>query len=235
MNRHDKKEYQESIENALMGATSDESLKKKLESLKRYKAKSREEKFAGTKFYQSFDKLGIEGTRDTTLRLKVYKIDEFLGKEDQVLNIGSNCGFLDLEIAEMVGSITSLEHSVKLTTMQKMLANYYNIDNVIVTNQPFTLQTNLCGKYSAIFLLAVISHLKIEPSDLVEKVKSLLTPGGKVLLESHSIHSKSRYSEYLDEFIKGGFKILYSDKIEVNIKNRDRKRHRNFCWLQLEE
>jgi protein-L-isoaspartate O-methyltransferase len=210
-------------------------MERKVKSLSRYRASTKEEKFAGNKFYQSFDRLNIEGDRDTTRRIVKYKFREELTPQDRVLNIGSNCGFLDLEVASLVESITCVEHSVKLTTMQRILANHFKLSNVTVINEPFTLNTKLGEKYSVIFLLAVISHLKIEPDALVEKIKGMLEPGGRVLLESHSIKPTSKYVDFIKAFEGVGFQLMWDDVIEVDNRSLNRNKYRKFCWLKLTE
>ena len=53
--------------------------------------------FGRGEFYQSLEELGVIGQRPTKLRIEKYQLDEIVS-EKNVLDIGCNCGFMDISI-----------------------------------------------------------------------------------------------------------------------------------------
>lgn len=60
-------------------------------------------------FYQSDPELSIGGLRSTLDRVRLYGLDKAMFPEMNVLDIGCNVGFLDLEISKYVNSVTGVD------------------------------------------------------------------------------------------------------------------------------
>ena len=54
------------------------------------------------KLYQSYDELNVEGQRNTERRIIEYELKKHLQETDSVLDIGCNCGFIDLQISYFI-------------------------------------------------------------------------------------------------------------------------------------
>lgn len=80
-------------------------------------------------FYQSFSRLGISGLRDTSERFKLMELKKrLLGKD--ILEIGSNTGFLTLECASFAKACTAFDAAPHLVDIAIHAAKELNIGNV---------------------------------------------------------------------------------------------------------
>ena len=57
-------------------------------------------------FYQGLEEIKIRGSRSSDKRFKEYRIEQYLSKEKNVLDIGSNCGFFSIFISRFVKNIS---------------------------------------------------------------------------------------------------------------------------------
>src|SRR5690606_30426243 len=57
----------------------------------------KQQNFGRGNFYQSNDELNISGQRPTAKRFEIYQLDSLLMPHHDVLDIGSNCGFISLK------------------------------------------------------------------------------------------------------------------------------------------
>lgn len=128
--------------------------------------------FGGSAFYQSLPSLSIEGTRPSDLRVRTYNLDKLVeGKE--VLDIGCNCGFLDMTVADKAKEITGLEYSKSLSDIAKVTAKYLGLANVHFEQGDFV-QYQTAKKFDVIFYFAVHGWINLSAKDGVAKIKGLL-------------------------------------------------------------
>ena len=67
--------------------------------------------FGEGKFYQSFPRIKLEGERPTDIRIEKYDLKRYLSKKVDVLDIGANDGFIDMEISSEVNSVLGVEYN----------------------------------------------------------------------------------------------------------------------------
>ena len=99
--------------------------------------KKKELPWGREKFYQSFSLLDIEGERNTEDRFKGYKLPYLLNKNMEVLDIGSNCGFLDLYISDYVNEVHGLEAEEHLNELSNKIKEDLSIRNIIFLHENF--------------------------------------------------------------------------------------------------
>lgn len=100
-----------------------------------FKILGKEQLFGDDGFYQSLPVLGIKGARPSDFRIKTYRLDKIV-KDRKVLDIGNNCGFLDLSIDAK--SITGVEYAKNLVDVGNTAATYLELNNVHFEQGDFT-------------------------------------------------------------------------------------------------
>lgn len=172
------------------------------------------QQFGRGNFYQSFEKLNIKGLRPTNYRIKKYNLLKYLKKDDKVLNIGSNVGFLDLTLSEYVNNITGIEYNKYLYNIANMTKDFLNIKNVNFINQDFN-KAIFKEKFNVVLSFAVHYWLQINLKDYIEKIYNLLEKDGIFVIESHeTIITDIDFDKNINNFINNKFEILYYGKIK---------------------
>ena len=178
-------------------------------------------------FYQSFEELGIKGQRPTAERYRIYKLDEHLHSDYDVLDIGCNAGFFTLTIANQVKSATGIEINQTLVEVAQVTQVYLNRKNVAFKQGNFN-SINLKKKFDFICSFAVHHWLAVDMQKYGHKLGSLLNPGGKVLLESQNIHEQDKdWEQKLNKFIGAGF-----EEVDKGQLKDDGKIERKYSILQ---
>ena len=125
-----------------------------------------------------------------------------LGPQDEVLTIGCGGGQLEALLAPQVRSLLATD--VSRSFLQLSQSRCKKFPNVHVQPLPET-YTDLSGlgTFSQIFCVSVIQYYqsKEEVEDLLRSAKSVLKPGGKLLLADIPVH---------ESFLSGGKSILQS-------------------------
>lgn len=193
--------------------------------------------FGQGNFYQSFERLGIEGERFTVYRLERYGIDNILrqcSSPVSILDIGCNVGFLDMEISAQQASqealsILGVEYDSSLVEIAKNVCNYLKLENCDFVNSDFKewVKGNT-SKFDLIFSFAIHHWLDLSSNMYVEIVDSLLNEKGFICFESHDLQSgDDKYEVCKKLFVEKRYKILN----ESHIKD-DGIVDREFCILQ---
>lgn len=156
---------------------------------------SSRQRFGEGKFYQSYPMLGLKGQRPTQERIESYGLREVLEGNMDVLDIGCNCGFLDLQIADLVNSVTGLELNQDLVQIAEITKQYLKKDNCFFKNDDFCFW-NTNEKYDMIFAFAILCWIHLEPDDMARRLIGLSRNGGFLLIESHNIRSKDRLKDF---------------------------------------
>ena len=182
-------------------------------------------RYSSINFYQSYPPLVIRGARPTLSRYLIYGLDDYLNKKQRVLDIGGNTGFFSLFISSKVKEVDVLEIDKAFCEVCKRLAKHEKIKNVNVLNKDFN-TFNPKEKYDVILSFAVHKHTKMDFKDYMDKVFSMLSKDGFVLIESHPIGYKGK--DKLESKIK---KLEYC-KIFKKGKLDDDGRLRTFFYLK---
>ena len=205
----------------------EEKLKMKLEN----EFKKQEQFFGKGKFYQSFPRLNIEGMRPTDERIQRYKIQEFVKKTDNVLDLGCNCGFFDLSVAEWVSSVTGIEYNEALVAVGNMAKDGLKIENVnFVTSDYESWRKKNKKKFDVIFSFAVHYWFKVKPYHYAKDLSKMLNKGGFLFFESQDIKGDKDYPNFLNEFKCRGFKEVFNGG-----GKDDGEYERNFFVLKRQE
>lgn len=181
--------------------------------------------FGSSEFYQSFPRLGMDGVRSTEERIKKYGLYNLLDKEKSVLDIGSNCGFLDMEIAGHAKVIDALEYDEVMMDFSAYCSSLLGIGNI----------NNICGdfcewsvatknRYSIILALAVHVWIDLKPDEFAKRIDKLLEHGGNLVFESHNIKTDTRYKDFCNGFRQLGYTVNKSGNIID-----DGKQMRKYC------
>lgn len=156
---------------------------------------SSRQQFGEGGFYQSYPAIGLRGQRPTQERIETYGLKQILKKDMDVLDIGCNCGFFDMQIAESVRSVTGLEINRALVQIAEITRKHLNIRNCNF------LETDFCSwhtenKYDMVFAFAILCWIKLEPEEIAEHLLRLIKKDGWLLIESHNIKSKDRLNDF---------------------------------------
>lgn len=162
-------------------------------------------------YYQSLPMLGICGIRSTDKRIEQYCLKEILKTNMDVLDIGCNIGFMDIEIASLVRNVTGIEFNPVASRLAKSIACKLNIRNTTFYDTDFKEWKNLSRrKYDLILSLEVHQYINLSPQDYAAKIASLIKPCGFVLFESHIAEEHNDYNNYIDAFINYRFQKITS-------------------------
>lgn len=186
--------------------------------------------FGRGEFYQSCEEIGISGQRPTTERYKTYGLDEHLSPTHSVLDIGCNCGFFTLLIASKVKEVTGVEINQTLVDIGQVTKVYLNRQNVTYIQGSFN-RLKLDQKFDFICSFAVHYWLGVDMRKYGDRLKSLLNPGGKVLLESQNVHQQDvDWEQKLKKFMQAGY-----DEIDSGTIKDDGIIERRFSVLRISD
>lgn len=179
------------------------------------------------RFYQSYERLGIIGNRNTSYRIGTYGLYEWIDEHMSILDIGCNMGFFDLAIADKVNSVVGLEYDKWFLEFGERVKKYEKINNVKFLQGDFK-EYKTDEKFDMIFSFAVHKWIGLPLHDYFLRLSKLLNDDGVVLFESHGIDT---YDEGLDEKMEE----LVSDIFTIKKKGiifDGFKRPRNFYYLE---
>jgi SAM-dependent methyltransferase len=146
------------------------------------------EQFGKTDFYQNYPPLKISGLRSSICRFNTYKLEKYLSKETELLDIGGNIGFFTAYLSRFVKHIDLVEQNEKLTKIGQKLIDFEKITNVSIQNLDFKkFETN--KKYDFVMSLAIHMWVGLPIDEYLNRLHQLLKKGGFLLFESHILHS----------------------------------------------
>ena len=170
--------------------------------------------FAGDFVYQSFPKIGIKGKRDSAERLVKYRLDDYLDETSSVIDIGCNCGFLDLQIAPFVKKIVGFDVDPEMIRMGDFVSKQLGIDNAnFYCDNIFSREIK--EKFDAVCLFAVhgpiLNNGFISANNFVDKIMNLINSRGYLFFESHAYFPDSAdqlYDSLTERFQRSGMKLI---------------------------
>lgn len=149
----------------------------------------KEKKYSQGYFYQGLEEVGITGAKPTRFRFSQYQVDDLLKNAD-ILDIGSNCGFVASYCAMLATSVTAVELNPFLNRIARDTVEYLKLQNVNLIEGNFTTFTT-DKKFDVV--LSFSNHHTIDGNfhmgfeRYIEKIVNLLKPGGYLLFESHNV------------------------------------------------
>lgn len=168
------------------------------------------QEFGYGKFYQSLPELGIDGMRPTKLRVEKYHFSDFLNKQQDVLDLGCNCGFLDITIANDVKTVTGVEYNASLVQIAEEVKQYLNKANVSFVHEEYnSWKKHNTKKYDVVFSFAVHHWFGVTAYKYAKDLNELVNSGGLLLFESQDVTEDKIYKNIVNELLFRGFKIEY--------------------------
>ncbi|MDR2527221.1 MAG: methyltransferase domain-containing protein [Rickettsiales bacterium] len=180
--------------------------------------------------YQSYSLLNFDKGKDTDERLKQYDLCNYLKKDDEILDIGCNTGFIDLTISNKVKNILGIEFEQNLVDIGNKVKDFVEIKNVEFRQADFN-KFEIDKKFDFIFSFAVHHWIGMDLDAYGEKIYNLLKEKGKVIFETRNIEdlrSDFDYEDKIQKFIKNRFKIIKGDFLTVTGKYYSREVNFNF-------
>jgi len=179
-------------------------------------------------FYQGFDAIKIQGCRSTEKRFEQYKIEKYLSKTKNALDIGCNCGFFSIFISKFLKNIDGIDINPYLIKIGEDVKEFLKIDNIKLHSTSFeNFLTN--KKYDIIFSLAndetIDGNTKFTFIEYMQKIMDSLTPSGMLVFESQAedviLHEK--FLQKL-EILKEKFEIVENRMVDseypINVPKR---------------
>ena len=169
---------------------------------------SKNNAFGEKEFYQRYPSLGIPGTRPTEVRLEYYGLVDVLSIEQNILDIGCNCGFFDMEISKHVNSITALEYDSSMSEFSARTAallGIFNIDFIPGDFNQWYLENN-CS-FDVILSFAVHIWIGMDPETYADAICGMMSSGGFLLFESQDYRNDKKFDEFCDAFSRRGLSI----------------------------
>lgn len=173
-------------------------------------------------FYQGWDRIGISGNRPTEVRFEQYNLKALLDHDMEVLDVGSNAGFMSLCVAGYVRHVDAVEFNPYQVAIGRDVAAYLGVHNVTFYNCDF-LQFQPAKQYDLIMSFA--NHHTDDENmrpllwEYFQRLHGMVKPGGILMFESHTndIHSADFHAtmEQLDDLF-----TLVAKRFLVNGKNR---------------
>jgi|TARA_B100001964_G_scaffold157053_1_gene172493 ubiquinone/menaquinone biosynthesis C-methylase UbiE len=152
-------------------------------------------------FYQSLEKINLSGLRSSEKRISQYDIaNEINGSE--ILDVGSNYGFILFQLENVYKSATGIEYNQKLVRVALKIKSYLKRENIFFIQADFLDHNFENNNFNFIFSLANHSTFDkgIVSTDIFfEKCNRLLRSGGHFLVEGH--HPKYEKIETFDSLI----------------------------------
>lgn len=140
-------------------------------------------------FYQGLEELGITGGKPTGFRFRQYDVDRILRGAD-VLDIGSNCGFVAAYCARLAKHVTAVEFNPYLNRIARDTAKHLGLRNMEVVDGDFaTWDTD--RQYDVVLSLSnhhtIDGNLHMGFEAYMAKISRMLRPDGYLLFESHNV------------------------------------------------
>ena len=141
-------------------------------------------------FYQGFDKIGIVGSRSTEKRFNEYNIENLFSKNKNVLDIGSNCGFVSLYTSEFVKNVIGVEINpflVKISNDTKAFLGIKNANFICSKFEEYKTDKKFDIVYSFANDSTIDSNTTFNFEEYIQKILFLLSPDGLLIFESQTL------------------------------------------------
>ncbi|AYD65293.1 class I SAM-dependent methyltransferase [Achromobacter sp. B7] len=154
----------------------------------------KEKQYTHGYFYQGLEELGITGGKPTGFRFKQYDVDQILNNAD-ILDIGSNAGFVAVYCAWRAKSVTAIELNPHLNRVARDTAKHFKLSNMEVIDGDFsTFQSD--RKYDVVLSFSnhhtIDGNLDMGFENYIKRIVSFLRPGGHLLFESHNVFAEGK-------------------------------------------
>jgi len=148
--------------------------------------KIKEMMLAQNEISQGWSMVDIEGRRDIDKRLSLYQLP--LNKSDIVLDVGCNVGFMSLALSPSVQLVHGIDTDTDLLEIADYTKDLLNIENVFFYEKNI-IKLESANKFDLILSLQIHMWVKKPFEEYIDKIFSLLKPGGRLLFESHDLET----------------------------------------------
>jgi len=140
--------------------------------------------------YQSLGILGVYGERASEERFDSYNLAEHVTKNDTVLDIGCNCGFMSVLTSYRTGATChGIDINNYMTDIGMECAKFLNIEDKVKLEGKKFQDINGAEQYSVIYSFATHwtddGNYRVGLSEHLEKIHRLLKPQGLLVFETH--------------------------------------------------
>lgn len=152
---------------------------------------SEKQQFQLTKFYQSYNLIGIdEAFRSSERRFAFYAMPRWVHKWHSVLDIGCNTGFLSMMLAPFVRRLCGVDATKSLVDIASLTANFLGHSNCQFECCEFTrFQTS--ERFDVVLDLAAHGWIDLPFETFAGRVDAMLKPGGIFAVESHHLQNSA--------------------------------------------
>ncbi len=158
------------------------------------------------RLYQGSERLGLLGKRPTEARFATYGLADVLGPDMSVLEMGCNNGFLALEMAARVRSVTAFDADPAYVAIGQMVAAHLGRTNCELRASTVEAFTD-ARTFDCVVACAVHGWISLGFQQFVAKILGFLRPGGVLLLESHELDCHPEWAEQR-RFLLGHFDLV---------------------------
>jgi len=145
-------------------------------------------------FYQSYDKLGISGFRDTDARIALLQLKERLAGK-KVIDIGCNSGFLLASLSEVISEGVGFDINPYQIKIARIAIDHLHLNNICVFQSSFE-ELKVSTAFDAVTSFANHSTFDRRTEHSLdryfEKAASLLVSDGELIFESHAPQIENR-------------------------------------------
>ena len=161
--------------------------------------------YSGGYFYQSSERINLSGLRSSKKRTLNYSINEILKNKD-ILDVGTNSGFLLFELENNFKSILGIDYNQKLINLANIVKDYLDEKKIFFICADFETH-KFDKKFDVIFSLANHSTYDegIKSTEkYLSKCNYLLEEDGHLLIESHhpGYEKISDFDKIINRFVK---------------------------------
>lgn len=169
-------------------------------------------------FYQSLERIGLSGLRNSEQRINTINLNKFL-KDKSVLYIGSNIGALSLQLSQKFKSYDNIEYNKTLSDIGEITAKFLNFNKINFYNEDF-ITKKIEKKYDVIMSMASHSTYDkgIKNTDLYfQKILKILNNSGILIIESHhpEYESRKKFKNLINKLQKN---LLLFKKVNTNLR-----------------
>ena len=178
-------------------------------------------------FYQSYESLGIFGIRSTEDRINFLKLHKYTDNKN-ILDIGSNSGFLSLSLSKNANNIIGIEPNDFLNQQANLVKNFLRVDNVKFITTKFE---NFSSESKFDIVLSFANHSTYDGEteynlqEYFSKVKDLLDSDGTMIFESHHPNIEKEFSMVQNEIEK------YFDIVEKKVYKSENFYDSGRIWI----
>lgn len=141
--------------------------------------------------YQSLGILGVYGERGTEERFEAYGLRDLIKKDDSILDIGCNCGFMALYTSFRTGCrAEGIDINPYMTGIGNLCAEYLRISDRVRFHAVRIQEYSSKKKFSVVFSFATHwtddENYRVPIREHFERCADYLNTGGLLVFETHS-------------------------------------------------